>query len=283
LRWCDLDLDHSLVMINGQTQRIGGALACCPPKTEAGRRCIALDRTTVAALRRHRTGQRAELDGLGADGGGYVFTNQRGAPMSPDVLTRTFNALVAGSGLPPVRLHDLRHGAGSLALQAGADLKVIQDQLGHAGIVFTADTYLTVVLQVAHAAAEAVAGSFWTPAGPLPALTGHAGGPLRSERSSGCRSDARSDREEQRDHTKEEMRAAGKEETGEGRKEAIPWPHPGPTRGDGRPPVGENAKVRRGAPSGTRTPNPQIKSAQRRVTGPDGLGGGGACPWCWPD
>jgi integrase len=31
LRWCDLDLDHSLVMINAQTQRICGALACCPP------------------------------------------------------------------------------------------------------------------------------------------------------------------------------------------------------------------------------------------------------------
>jgi integrase len=157
LRWCDLDLDHGLAMINAQTQRIGGALACCPPKTEAGRRCIALDRTTVAALRRHRTVQRSELDGLGADGGGYVFTNQRGAPMSPDVLTRTFNSLVAASGLPPVRLHDMRHGAGSLALQAGADLKVIQDQLGHASIVFTADTYVTVVPQVAHAAAEAVA------------------------------------------------------------------------------------------------------------------------------
>jgi hypothetical protein len=42
-------------------------------------------------------------------------------------------------------------------LQAGANLKVIQDQLGHASIVFTADTYVTVVAQVAHAAAEAVA------------------------------------------------------------------------------------------------------------------------------
>jgi integrase len=77
--------------------------------------------------------------------------------MSPDTLTRTFNTLVAVSGLPPVRLHDLRHGAGSLALQAGVDLKVVQDQLGHASIVLTADTYVTVVPQVAHAAAEEVA------------------------------------------------------------------------------------------------------------------------------
>jgi integrase len=157
LRWCDLDLDQGAAVINGQTQRIGGTLVASPPKTEAGRRSIALDRTTVAALRRHRESQQAELAALGTDGGGYVFTNQRGRPISPDTLTRTFNTLVAGSGLPPIRLHDLRHGAGSLALQAGADLKVIQDQLGHSSIVFTADTYVTVVPQVAHGTAEAVA------------------------------------------------------------------------------------------------------------------------------
>jgi hypothetical protein len=37
------------------------------------------------------------------------------------------------------------------------DLKVVQDQLGHSSIVLTADTYVTVVPEVAHAAAEAVA------------------------------------------------------------------------------------------------------------------------------
>lgn len=36
---------------------------------------------------------------------------------------------------------DLRHGAATLALAAGADLKVVADQLGHASIVLTADTY----------------------------------------------------------------------------------------------------------------------------------------------
>jgi integrase len=157
LRWCDLDLDQGIAVINGQTQRIGGTLVAVPPKTEAGRRSIALDRTTVEALRRHCESQRAELAALDADGGGYVFTSQYGQPISPDTLTRTFKALVAASGLPPIRLHDLRHGAGSLALQAGADLKVIQDQLGHSSIVFTADTYVTVVPQVAHDTAEAVA------------------------------------------------------------------------------------------------------------------------------
>jgi len=55
-----------------------------------------------------------------------------------------------------VRLHDLRHGAATLAL-AGADLKIIQDLLGHASIVLTADTYTSVLPQVATDSAEALA------------------------------------------------------------------------------------------------------------------------------
>jgi len=37
--------------------------------------------------------------------------------------------------LPPVRLHDLRHGAASLDLAAGVDLAMVADQLGHCSIV----------------------------------------------------------------------------------------------------------------------------------------------------
>jgi integrase len=86
-----------------------------------------------------------------------VFTALDGGPLSPDYLTATFTHLVRASGLPPVRLHDLRHGAASLALAAGVDLKVVADQLGHCSIVLTADTYLSIAMELAHSAAEAVA------------------------------------------------------------------------------------------------------------------------------
>ena len=45
---------------------------------------------------------------------GFVFTNLNGDPMAPNRLTRTFRQLAAEAGLPPVRLHDLRHGAATL-------------------------------------------------------------------------------------------------------------------------------------------------------------------------
>jgi len=40
-------------------------------------------------------------------------------PLSPSYLTRKFNDLVEETGLPPVRLHDLRHGAATLMQRRG--------------------------------------------------------------------------------------------------------------------------------------------------------------------
>lgn len=156
LRWVDVDLDAGVVMIGQQRLAYGHTVAVGPPKTAASRRTIALDRHTVHALRTHRRRQRAEQRAAGERwlDTGYVFTTTEGQPLHPDFLTRRFARLVQDSGLPPVRLHDLRHGAASLAHCAGADLKTVQEQLGHTSIVLTADTY-TSVLHEQHVKAAA--------------------------------------------------------------------------------------------------------------------------------
>ena len=131
----------------------------CPPKTAHSERIIALDRATVAALHAHRSRQFAEhaITGEGYLESGYVFTRPTGDPMTPDWLSRYFRQLNDASGVPPIRLHDLRHGAASLTLAVGADLKVVQDMLGHSSTVLTADTYTSVLPEVARKAAEDVA------------------------------------------------------------------------------------------------------------------------------
>jgi integrase len=159
LRWRDVDLDGKTAVICQQLQQYDGHLAVCPPKTPHSARTIALDHTTAGALRAHRDRQRAEAVafGPGYRASGYVFTNLNGDPMAPDRLSRTFKKLAADAGLPPVRLHDLRHGAATLALAAGVDLRTVQDMLGHSSIVLTADTYISVLPEVARNAAEKVA------------------------------------------------------------------------------------------------------------------------------
>ena len=125
LRWCDVDLEGKTVAISQQLQQHGGRLLACPPKTPHSVRVIALDRATVAAPRPNRDRQRTEAAGEAGHSwhdSGYLITGRRGGPMAPDRLTRTFKTLAAQAGLPPIRLHDLRHGAATLALAAGVDL-----------------------------------------------------------------------------------------------------------------------------------------------------------------
>ena len=55
LCWRDVDLDRERLNIRRQLQGSGRATRFAPPKTEAGRRCIALDPITVEALRQHKS------------------------------------------------------------------------------------------------------------------------------------------------------------------------------------------------------------------------------------
>jgi integrase len=157
LRWCDVDLDNAVIHIAWQLQQRDGDLVVGPPKTAAGQRWVALDSLTVEALRAHRRHQLAELREAGAVDTGYVFTNPAGLPMPPARLSNTFRRLIKVPGLPPVRLHDLRHGAASLELAVGADLKLVSDQRGHSSIVLTADTYVSILPHLVRDVVEDVA------------------------------------------------------------------------------------------------------------------------------
>ena len=88
---------------------------------------------------------------------GLVFTREDGSALHPASVTSRFERLVREADLPPIRLHDLRHGAATLALAGGANLKVVSEMLGHSSIGITADTYTSVLPEVARAAAEAAA------------------------------------------------------------------------------------------------------------------------------
>jgi integrase len=50
-------------------------------------------------------------------------------------------AVAAVDGIDGVRLHDLRHTCASLAISAGANVKVVQKLLGHKTAVLTLNRY----------------------------------------------------------------------------------------------------------------------------------------------
>jgi integrase len=75
--------------------------------------------------------------------------------LNPGYLTKRFDRLSWHAGLPPIRLHDLRHGAATLHLAAGANLKIVQEMLGHSTITLTANTYTGVLPELARQATHA--------------------------------------------------------------------------------------------------------------------------------
>ncbi|WP_091667950.1 tyrosine-type recombinase/integrase [Amycolatopsis marina] len=88
---------------------------------------------------------------------GYLFPGRQGELIRPDSVSHLFRRLNTESGLPPIRLHDRRHGAACLSLAAGNDLKTVQAMLGHSRILLTADTYTSVLPSLARQSAEATA------------------------------------------------------------------------------------------------------------------------------
>ncbi|MEV4086225.1 tyrosine-type recombinase/integrase, partial [Nonomuraea fuscirosea] len=151
-----IDLQAAELTVTQQRVHADGQVVVGPPKSAASCRVVALDAETVRVLTRHceRQEKLSAAAGTRWQNSGYVFTTADGAPLRPDYLTGRFRRLVAASGQPPIRLHDLRHGAATLALAARTDLKVVQAMLGHASIVLTADTYVSVLPEVAHQAAQ---------------------------------------------------------------------------------------------------------------------------------
>ncbi|SRR6266498_5271143 len=113
-------------------------------------------------MREHRlrqTEQRARRIAAGKawQDSGYVFVRADGSPIHPGCASCRFRLLLSQVDVPPIRLHDLRHRAASLAHEAGADLKTLQDLLGHSSIVVTADTYTSVLPHAQRRCADATA------------------------------------------------------------------------------------------------------------------------------
>jgi integrase len=160
LRWVDVDLDRGVVSVVHTITTVHGRPVESTTKTAKSRRRVSLDATSVAVLRLHRAAQREQRLQLGpgwADHG-LVFCRYDGSPLHPDYVTRRFRTLVEETGLPRIRLHDLRHTYATLALQAGVHPKVVSERLGHATVGITLDLYSHVAPSLDQQAAEVVAG-----------------------------------------------------------------------------------------------------------------------------
>ncbi|WP_043265434.1 tyrosine-type recombinase/integrase [Streptomyces sp. CT34] len=157
--WSETNLDTHFLTVSSQLVQDGWDVETSDPKTDSGFRVVALDDDTVNVLKRHRERQEADREEWGSAWveTGHVFTQEDGSWLHPGKVTDLFERLVAASGLPPIRLHDLRHGAATLMLAADIDIKIVSDTLGHSDTRITRDIYQSVLPHVGKNAAEATA------------------------------------------------------------------------------------------------------------------------------
>lgn len=144
LRRSDLDLGRGLATVGDDTRIVvDGKATTSDGKTPASERTISLDSGTVTMLRAYieQLDREKEEHGDAYHNDNRLFCYPNGKAPHPDTITTMFNRLVDRAGAPHIRLHDVRHTYATLSLDAGIDLKVVSDRLGHANVYVTAQIY----------------------------------------------------------------------------------------------------------------------------------------------
>lgn len=160
LRHRDVDLKRGSLSVVQSVTVVGSDIVVSTPKTKRSRRQVPLDPTTAEYLRAHVQRQREERLKAGPAWAGdsdWFFTDELGHHLHPDFVSRLFRQLVEESGLPRIRLHDLRHTYGTMSLQEGVHPKIVSERLGHATTGITLDVYSHVTEGMSRDAAEVVA------------------------------------------------------------------------------------------------------------------------------
>ena len=138
LQWGDIDFTSGLMYINRNvtyTAQSGAVIG--EPKTENGYRIIPIATKTLNLLEEYK---RAEAPKAKDE---LIFHREESKymPRDPAYLTKHMSRLMRRQGLPNMSPHDLRHTCASLLLQGGADIKSVQDILGHADARTTLNFY----------------------------------------------------------------------------------------------------------------------------------------------
>ena len=133
LRVVRLDLRRRrAVIVESVTPVQGQGLVWGSTKTHQ-RREVPIPRFLAAELAQHMNGKQPE---------DLAFAGIRnGQALRVSTFRTSFSAAAREIGVPDLHPHQLRHTAASLAIASGADVKVVQQMLGHSSATMTLDTY----------------------------------------------------------------------------------------------------------------------------------------------
>ncbi len=137
LQWEDLDFADRAVHV----RRAWSADSLETPKSGKARR-VDMSRQLGEALQRLQVARKKETLKRGwRTIPAWVFCTEAGTPLDESRVRKVLGDLLKDAKLPHFRVHDFRHTFASLLIQNGESLAYVRDQLGHASIQITVDTY----------------------------------------------------------------------------------------------------------------------------------------------
>lgn len=146
LQWTDIDVKEGTVSITKtldfsaktKDELFGD------PKTYNSRRTITISTGMVHDLQyhiKHQNQNKLALNDIYHHDLNLVFCRNDGSILPNSTLFNAFSRILNRADLPQIPIHSLRHTHAVLLLEAGADMKYIQERLGHGSVQITSDVY----------------------------------------------------------------------------------------------------------------------------------------------
>ena len=152
LTWDCVDFEKGTLLINKQHNRAKGEKEFhFSPLKNSRPRCLTAASAVMDALKEQQRRQAQWATELGSawdNSENLVFTTQMGRYINNKTIWMNFKRIVTELGMPELRFHDLRHTFSINSLQAGDDIKTVQENLGHATASFTLATYAHATLRM---------------------------------------------------------------------------------------------------------------------------------------
>lgn len=163
LTWKDVDFENKALYVRRGMQKITTydddfnklkrERKVTDVKTENSYRIVPMLDKVVRILKEYKQKIQAEQEELAELGeeikdDDFIFKTKCNHPITSEYLRKTCQEICKSNNFRKVGIHELRHTFATRSIEAGIDLRVLQEILGHASYSTTADIYVHILGQV---------------------------------------------------------------------------------------------------------------------------------------